>query len=302
MLNIVDHALSTLARPWLVTLILLVVALIGTLDYLTGFKLSFAIFYFVPIAVATWYLGKREGRNTALLSFFLSVTAGLINAGNVTETQAIVLWNGLTPLALFLIIVALLHKLRKRLELEQRLARTDHLTGCLNARAFMPMLQYHFDLAGRDHQPITLAYVDLDDFKSVNDTQGHHEGDRVLKLVARVWHESCRRTDLIARLGGDEFCILFPNTDQKAAANIIAKGRQAMTAAFQSEHINVTCSIGALTFPTEMLTTREAVKAADMLMYRAKNQGKNSTVFSVFGIDADSEIMGAVASGRHPPR
>ncbi len=302
MLNIVDHALSTLARPWLVTLILLVVALIGTLDYLTGFKLSFAIFYFVPIAVATWYLGKQEGRNTALLSFFLSVTAGLFNAGDVTETQAIVLWNGLTPLALFLIIVALLHKLRMRLELEQRLARTDHLTGCLNARAFMPMLQYHFDLASRDHQPITLAYVDLDDFKSVNDTQGHHEGDRVLKLVSRVWHESCRRTDLIARLGGDEFCILFPNTDQKAAANIITKARQALTAAFQSEHVNVTCSIGALTFPTEMLTTREAIKAADMLMYRAKSQGKNSTVFSVFGIDADSEIMGAVANGRRTSR
>ena len=304
-MNTVDHALSSIARPWFITLISVLVAVIAILDYLTGFRLSFAIFYFVPIALATWYAGERFGVITTFLSFILSASAGLINARGMPENQLIVLWNGLTPLALFLIIVGLLHKLQARLHLEQRLARTDHLTGCLNAHAFMPLLQFHFDLAARDQQPITLAYVDLDDFKSVNDNYGHDEGDRVLKIVARVWLESCRRTDLVVRLGGDEFCVLFPNTDQRGAASIIAKARQALAAAFLSEHVTITCSIGAITFPAEMLDTKEAIKAADMLMYRAKNQGKNSTVFSVFDADRDIPDMVGTTRGRarrQPPR
>lgn len=304
MLATLDHLLSTLARPWLAALLLLLIAVIGALDYLTGFRLSFAIFYFVPIAVATWYVGERAGALTAFLSFFLSASAGLINAIDAADMQLIVLWNALTPLLLFLVIVALLHKLKMRLQQEQRLARTDHLTGCLNAHAFMPLLQYHFDLAARDGQPVTLAYIDLDDFKSINDTHGHDEGDRVLKLVARVWLESCRRTDLVARLGGDEFCVLLPNTDQSGAASIIAKARNALLAAFRSEHMNVTCSIGAVTFPGETLDTRRAIKAADMLMYRAKNQGKNSTVFSLFvpGQDGDDPSAASAYPRRSQPQ
>lgn len=284
MLNTVaaDRALSNMGRWRLYALITIVVGGLSVVDYLTGFKLSFAIFYLVPTALATWYGSRRAGRTTAFLSFMLSVTAGLINTRSSPEEQLIVLWNGVTPLALYLVIVFLLSKLKTRLELEQRLARTDHLTGCMNAHAFMPMLQYHFDLAARDHQPITLAYIDLDDFKSVNDTSGHDEGDRVLKLVSRIWLESCRRTDLVARLGGDEFCILFPNTDQRGAARIISKARDTLAAAFASARVAVTCSIGVVTFPAAVLDTKQAIKAADMLMYRAKTQGKDSTVFSIF--------------------
>jgi diguanylate cyclase (GGDEF)-like protein len=283
MLNVLDQALSAMPRRWFIVLILALVVIIGAFDFLTGFRLSFAIFYFLPIALATWYGGKRFGLTVVVLSFLLSATAGLINARGQLENELIVLWNGVTPLALFLVISALLDKLRTRLQQEQRLARTDYLTGCLNAHAFMPMLQYHFDLAARDGRPITLAYIDLDDFKVVNDTQGHNEGDRVLKLVARIWLESCRHTDLVVRLGGDEFCVLFPNTDQRGAASIIHKARQAMTGAFLTEHVNITCSIGAITFPVAVQDIDEAIKAADLLMYRAKKtHGKNSTVFSVF--------------------
>lgn len=283
MLNVLDQALSAMPRRRFIALTLVLVALIGVFDYLTGFRLSFAIFYFLPIAVATWYGGRRFGLTVVVLSFLLSVSAGLVNTRGQPENQLIVLWNGLTPLVLFLVIGALLDKLRTRLQLEQRLARTDHLTGCLNAHAFMPMMQYHFDLAARDGRPITLAYIDLDDFKIVNDTQGHNEGDRVLKLVARIWLESCRHTDLVVRLGGDEFCVLFPNTDQRAAASIIQKARQAMTSAFSSEQVNITCSIGALTFPIAVQNIEDAIEAADLLMYRAKKtHGKNSTVYSTF--------------------
>lgn len=282
MLNRVDEALSNMARPWLVALILVAIVALGAMDYLTGYKLSFAIFYLIPIALATWYVDKGGGLAAAFLSVFISTASGLINAGNDPEIDTIVLWNGLTPMALFVVIVTLLDKLHARLQLEQRLARTDHLTGCLNAHAFLPLLQYHFDLARRDQQPMTLAYIDLDDFKMVNDRHGHGEGDRTLKIFARIWLESCRRTDLMARLGGDEFCILFPNTDQHGAASIINKARRALAAACQLEHTAITCSIGAMTFPTVLPDSKEAIQAADMLMYQVKKQGKNSTIFAIF--------------------
>ncbi len=285
MLNRVDETLSGMARRQLVTLILVILAILGMLDYLTGYQLSFAVFYLIPIALATWYVDRGEGLAAAFLSAFITTVAGLINAGNDPEIDAIVLWNGLTPVALFAVIVMLLDKLHARLQLEQRLARTDHLTGCLNAHAFLPLLQYHLDLARRDRQPMTLAYIDLDDFKMVNDRHGHSEGDRTLKIFARIWLESCRRTDLMARLGGDEFCILFPNTDQHGAASIINKARCKLVAACLLEHAAITCSIGAITFSRALPNSKEAIQAADMLMYQVKKQGKNSTLFSVFDDD-----------------
>lgn len=301
MLDRIDQTLSTLPRTWFLTLLLIIVGILGVFDFVTGYRLSFAVFYFVPIVLATWYVGKHEGVAVAYLSFSLSVGAGLVNARGSLESQLSVLWNGLTPLALFLVIVSLLAKLHARLELEQRLARTDHLTGCLNTHAFMPMLQYHLDLAARDHQPITLAYLDLDDFKSINDTYGHSEGDRVLKIVSKIWLESSRRIDLVARLGGDEFCILFPNTDQHGAEQIIAKARKLLSATLLTERTNVTCSIGAVTFPASARDINVAVKAADMLMYEAKSRGKNSTVFSIFEAGQDaSGMIETPASKRRP--
>lgn len=282
MLNRVDQALSNMVRSRLVALILAIIVALGAVDYLTGYKLSFAIFYLIPIVLATWYVDRGEGLAATFLSVFLSIASGLVNAGSDPQIDAIVLWNGLTPMALFVVIVTLLDKLHARLQLEQRLARTDHLTGCLNAHAFLPLLQYHFDLARRDLAPMTLAYIDLDDFKMVNDRYGHGEGDRVLKIFARIWLESCRRTDLMARLGGDEFCILFPNTDQHGAASIIRKARQALASACVLEHAAITCSIGAMTFPTVLPDSKEAIQAADMLMYQAKSQGKNNTMFAIF--------------------
>lgn len=96
----------------------------------------------------------------------------------------------------------LLRILREHLANEKRLARHDSLTGLLNWRAFQERLEYSLALSARDRQPPTLAYLDLDDFKKINDTYGHTQGDGELVAIAMILRETIRATDTVARLGG----------------------------------------------------------------------------------------------------
>lgn len=299
MLVALDRFFSDLGHGWRRTLLFLLVCIIGLSDYWTGFALQFELFYLVPITAITWYVGKRDGQIAAALASVLSLTANLLNTDFRTDLRPLVLWNGLNSLLLFLLMVWLVAKLRNILENEQHLARTDHLTDCMNNHAFMPALQYHLDLAAREQNSITLAYLDVDNFKLINDTLGHGKGDRVLKQVAEIWRASSRRTDLIARMGGDEFCLLFPNTGQAAARHIIEHARQALNAAFAAETISVSCSVGVITFCAAQLTSDDAIRAADLLMYRVKKQGKNSALFAYF--DASSMPRARTHSPRKSP-
>jgi diguanylate cyclase (GGDEF)-like protein len=162
------------------------------------------------------------------------------------------------------------------LENERRLARTDNLTGALNRRAFIEQLEFAVGLASRDGQPFALVYIDLDDFKQVNDVHGHTEGDRVLRTVAQTCADSVRRTDVVARLGGDEFALLLRGADRAGAEGVIAKSRQTLAAAFRSQRAGVTCSIGGVIFEGAPRSVEAAIQAADALMYEVKKQGKDS--------------------------
>lgn len=289
MLIALDRFIFQLGRGWLRTLVLLVICVIGFSDYWTGFALQFELFYLSAVALATWYGSKLDGQIAAVLCSALSIIANTISTEGLIELRPIVFWNGLDSLLLFLLVAWLLAKLHATLKSERQQARTDNLTGYMNNHAFMPALQYHLDLAAREQQSITLAYLDVDNFKIINDTWGHAKGDQVLKQVADIWRTSSRRTDLLARVGGDEFCMLFPNTDQAAARNIIEHARVALSTAFSEEAISVTCSVGAITFRATQLTRDEAIRAADVLMYRAKKQGKNNTLFEHFDGSAISD-------------
>jgi diguanylate cyclase (GGDEF)-like protein len=180
--------------------------------------------------------------------------------------------------------VALLDMLRERLHLEQQLARTDALTGILNSRAFLEHMGYIIALAQRDGTPLTLAYIDLDDFKRINDTRGHSEGDRVLQIVGTTLRESIRRTDAVARLGGDEFALLLPVTDEEAARTLIGKLKLRLIEALARRPVPVACSIGAVTFRQPPASPDDAIRMADIIMYKAKAQGKNAIVFQTVPI------------------
>ena len=280
-LDRVNGAMSKLSRAQIFGVALLTIALVGIPDYLTGVEISLSLFYLGPVGIATWYAGRGTGMLIAFISA-LSALVGDASAEHIFMRPGIMAWDGFLHLGFMLVVAYLLDRLRVHIKIEQELARTDPLTGILNRRAFLEHLEYRLGLAVRDAKPIVLAYIDLDDFKQINDRGGHHEGDRVLRLVAGTLAASIRRTDVIARLGGDEFGLLIVGADQTAAESVVAKLKQSLLEALASEESVVTCSIGCVAFQISPATSDVALRAADALMYKVKGLGKNAVAFEIF--------------------
>jgi diguanylate cyclase (GGDEF)-like protein len=184
-------------------------------------------------------------------------------------------------LGFFLITALLLSALRERLVIESRMARTDGLTGLLNLRAFEAQLAHDLALNARTGSTLTVVYIDIDDFKSVNDRHGHQEGDRQLRHVAERIQRTIRRSDTAGRLGGDEFALILPGTDRPGAATILDKLSQALRNP-GGDAASVSCSIGALTIGAGEPSADAVVGRADALMYEAKQAGKNRYVIRDF--------------------
>jgi len=252
----------------------------GVLDYLTGFEISFAVFYLVPVTIAAWFAGRRWGFVFACassLSWYFAETA----FGYAYSHALVPVWNAFVRLVFFGVIALLLAALRGHLKAESRLAKTDPLTGLANLRYFLEQLEHDLALAERTGDPLALAYVDLDDFKRVNDTHGHGAGDKLLQAVADRLMGATRRTDTVARLGGDEFGVILPATDLDGAKAILGKIRRSLGAPFESIE-QPTCSIGAVVIRDHRETSAAILSAADRLMYTAKRGGKNAFVVEVY--------------------
>jgi diguanylate cyclase (GGDEF)-like protein len=279
MLEPLDRLARAQPPARIVAVALGLLALIALLDRATGAELSLSILYLAPVALATWYAGEAAGVAVALLAGLAWLAADL-SAGQRLGQPLVMAWDTLMRIALLVIVAELLAALSAQLATARRLARLDSLTGIANRRAFDEQLQYGLALAARDGQPLSLAYIDVDDLKRLNDRDGHAAGDRALAVVGRTLAESVRRTDTVGRLGGDEFAVLLPNTDLAGAESVIDKARSALAAALQAERLAVTCSIGTVTFvgrPPE--NAAQALRAADDLMYEVKARGKNAAAF-----------------------
>jgi two-component system, cell cycle response regulator len=164
----------------------------------------------------------------------------------------------------------------RRLE-EQSL--TDPLTSLRNRRAFDEELRGSFELARRYDRPLSLAVIDVDHFKPINDTHGHPAGDAVLRAVAQVLEGGTRQTDFVARIGGEEFAILLPETPLFEAMQFGEKIRAAIaTATIRTGDVEheVTVSIGiACTSHSQIPAAADLFNAADQALYRAKMNGRN---------------------------
>lgn len=208
-----------------------------------------------------------------------------ITSGNQYSYDVIRYWNAGVRLGFFIVTSSLLASLREHLRIEEGLARRDSLTGVLNSRAFGEASQSLFDLARRHQRPLALGYVDFDNFKLVNDSLGHAEGDRVLQSLARAMSERLRQTDLIGRLGGDEFAILLPDTDADGAATLFATMRTSAAAEIEKNRWPVSLSVGVVTFRAGPPPFEEALQLADALMYSVKSEGKNGLAMRPDGGD-----------------
>ena len=257
------------------------VGLIGGIDYLTGYEISFSLFYLFPISLATWVSGRNMGLATSLLSAIAWFSADNL-AGHTYTNPAIPYWNTLIRLGFFATVTVLLSNLRRAHQTIQTLALTDHLTGAVNARHFQALAQMEMHRLRRYQRPFTIAYIDLDNFKMVNDHYGHEAGDRVLATVTRRMRRDLRSTDVVARLGGDEFALLLPETGREDAQTVVSKVRAGLADEMQQSAWPVTLSIGVVTFLKIPATVDAAIRLADHLMYAVKTDGKNSIRYSVY--------------------
>jgi diguanylate cyclase (GGDEF)-like protein len=159
---------------------------------------------------------------------------------------------------------------------EQIFARTDFLTGVLNARFFHELAQMEINRSARYQRPFTIVFIDVDNFKTINDTFGHTTGDTVLRTIAVNMEQQLRKTDIVARVGGDEFVVLLPETDSNTAPTVLTNLQRVLLDEMQENGWHVTFSIGALTVTGFQLSVDELLGRADQLMYVVKNGGKNN--------------------------
>src|SRR5918993_474597 len=157
----------------------------------------------------------------------------------------------------------------------QRVAAIDSVTGLFNRRHFETRLQGEIQRVHRQQQPLSLLMVDIDDFKRINDTFGHIEGDQTLRTVAELMRGGVRIFDVCARYGGEEFAILMPGASLDTAAQVAERIRRRVHQRFQHDPVGVTISVGVAKLAPGQ-TGEELVAAADRRLGLAKRRGKNA--------------------------
>jgi len=261
---------------------LLCTAFLGCLDYysdaIMGVDYTLVFFYLLPVAFVAWFAGREAGIAISLACVLTKMSIQFSSE----EAMSLVIWKNGTSLAFFLVITILIVKIRQLLEHERLLSRTDHLTGAVNIRAFLEALTDEIYRQRRSYHPLTLAYIDIDNFKEINDNFSHSAGDAVLQAVVATIAANLRRTDIIARLGGDEFAILLHDSDEAAGLAAINKIREQLQISMSRHNSHVTFSIGLLSCPVSPESADEILTIADNLMYEVKKSGKNNIRHAVY--------------------
>jgi diguanylate cyclase (GGDEF)-like protein len=270
-----------LARFAVCLSIYLLAFVIGYLDYVTGPEIGFSLFYLIPIMLTSWFHYDRK------ISIFLvpGVCAVVwlfadIYSGHHYSSSWIPYWNMSTRFGMFLVISMTLSRLRAANANERMLSRIDPMTGVYNTRYFTELVTKEISRATRFSEAFSFAYLDVDNFKNVNDTLGHDQGDQLLRTLTRVIKDNIRDIDIIARLGGDEFGILFPKTDSAQSFAVMNKIYSVFRQNISTKW-KVTLSAGVLTYLAPPKSLDAMVRSADALMYKAKKEGKDKAAYNL---------------------
>jgi len=265
-------------------LILVVVGsvfIVGMIDYLTGFEFSVSFFYLVPVTMAAWAFGRNSGLAFSVLCAAVWLTSDILS-GHEISNIFIGVWNTLIRFGFYATVTVLLTELRHAFEEERLLANTDPLTGALNRRSFNMIAEKKMISHEVNRRPYTMIYIDLDNFKMINDSLGHAVGDLVLKTVVDAAQKQIRNTDFLARLGGDEFAVLLTDIDQEQAKSIVERLQASLLESMQINEWEITFSIGVLTILSMPESPDKLVSMTDALMYEVKSKGKNAIQYSIF--------------------
>jgi diguanylate cyclase (GGDEF)-like protein len=247
---------------------------IGILDYKTGYRMSFFIFYLLPVAACVWLVGRAWA---LAFSVFCAVIWAFaeVSSRNFDFNVFFILWNASVRGGYFIVLTLALSKIKILLEQERRKSRSDYITNLANSYAFTERLNLEINRARRFKRPLSVAYIDCDNFKAINDTLGHNTGNEALRKIGAVLSNNVRSIDLAARMGGDEFAVLLPETDFDSTETVLMRLRQMLSESMKENNWPVSFSIGLITYVEPPLSADAIIKKADELMYSAKRSGKN---------------------------
>ncbi|ENU26993.1 GGDEF domain-containing protein [Acinetobacter modestus] len=262
-------------------LIILITTVLGIIDLVTGYEYSFSVFYLLPVSIAAWYDHAKVTVVTILLSAITWLFAD-INAGHLYSNPIIPFWNTIVRLGLFSIVAFLLINVRRNWQEMKNLAMKDQLTSLDNSRALDIEYRILRKLNFRKQSLFAVGIIDLDGFKAVNDTHGHHRGDEVLLQFSQVLKKSCRSSDIVARLGGDEFAIILLDIDETQAYLCDHHLRTLFAESGLNQKYGVDFSMGLAILSELPENLEDATKTADQLMYQSKSLGKSQTTIQSF--------------------
>lgn len=248
------------------------------IDYkIFGPDITFTLVYLLPIVGVCWYTGMGY----AIFISFLCVAEWSVIKFHLyimDKDFIIYIFNIVTKLFMYIFVIFLLTQLKKSLQKEKKLARMDHLTGAYNRHGFFELLELELYKMKRYSKPLTLAYLDIDDFKKINDRLGHSSGDKILIDFTKVIRKNIRESDIIARIGGDEFIILFPDMDYINAGIAIDKIKKTVCEMMENNSWGCSLSIGVGIFNGWDKSSDEMIQIVDQLMYKIKNGTKNGSL------------------------
>jgi diguanylate cyclase (GGDEF)-like protein len=256
-------------------------------DHSSGNSPALGVFYLVPIYFVAWFVDEASGILFSLITYYLmalgdsgfNFSSVSLNLGSLSYLSA---------LAFFIVTSIMFSRLNSAYKRERALSSHDYLTDVFNRREFFHLAEVERLRALRYGRALTIVFIDLDDFKSVNDRFGHAAGDVMLSTVARTVKSCIRATDIIARLGGDEFILLLEETDSDSARVIVNKLREGLADELAQSAYKVTASMGVMTFVIPPVNVDEMVSKADELMYAAKHSGGDRAVYRVSSGDLGS--------------
>jgi diguanylate cyclase (GGDEF)-like protein len=276
--------------------LLAVIAIIALIDYASGMAVAMSVLYFIPIIAAGWLLRPGRAAAVAIVAMLAWLTAEVAWRGS-QEQRTVRVWNTFAGVLTLGSIAWLVHRAsrehqallaaNRQLDLalarESETARTDALTGLSNARGFSEELARELARSRRSHTPLSLLYVDLDDFKEVNDRYGHAAGDELLQRVGAALLSVLRAGDIAARIGGDEFAVLLTGLSVESAKEIATRiivGLEREAQEFPEAPAGA--SIGVVHYARAYPAgAGEMLSRADAAMYEAKHGGKGRVVAKV---------------------
>lgn len=270
------------ARVALFTAVL--ISAVAVLHWFSQAEIAASLGYLLPVSVAAWGFARFGGSVVAALCAGLWLAIDLLQHRG-SDQPALEAVNMVVLTVAFQLFAQLFATLRDQLEHERKLARTDALTKVHNRRAFWSAAAREVARGRRHGIPFSMAYIDVDGFKGVNDEFGHHGGDELLRRIALALQEELRELDMVARLGGDEFVLLLPGAGEAAAGKVIARLQRSLLKAAWRQPFDIDFSIGVLTVIESPESVEQLVARADSLMYQVKRSGRGLVLYEVLDVD-----------------